>query len=407
MAKKTKRIAGIDIGTTKIACIIAETPDNIKLSVLGLGTAAPLGFSQGVVNNLDKAVESVATAVEEAEKSSGTKLSQTSIYVGITGEHIKHLSGIGAVPVRKPSKGITDHDLDKVIEQAQAIRLPNDEQIVHVIPTQFVVDGQKGVRNPLGLYGIRLEVEALIVIGAVTAIENIYRMLERLGIKSKGLVLQCLAASYSVTEPTDKDLGVAVVDIGGVTDISVFKDGELRFNKVIGLGGGHITQDIAIGLRTPFNKAEEIKRKHGAALVNAVTEDESIPIGDNDGSNEKHVSKRLLASIIEPRVEEILIHAEAELRKTGFADALSAGVVLTGGTAQFLGIASLAEQIFGLPIRIGYPEGLNGNSDSVRNPSYATTVGLIRYGLEGKYLHSRVNPGVATTVIGEFKKWFT
>ncbi len=404
---KNKRIAGIDLGTTKIACIIAETADNIKLSILGMGTAAPQGFSHGVVNNLDKAVESVALAVEEAEKSSGTKLSQASTYVGIMGEHVKHLQGIGAIPVKKPSKGITDHDLDKVIEQAQALRLPNDEQIVHVIPTQFIVDGQKGVRNPLGLYGIRLEVEAMIITGAVTAIENIYRMLDRLGIKARGLVLQSLAASYSVTEPMDKDLGVALIDIGGVTDISVFKDGELRYSKVLNLGGSHITQDIAIGLRTPFNKAEEIKRSHGAALVNAIVEDEPIPLGDNGSGNGKHVSKRLLASIIEPRVEEILIHSEAEVRKTGLADSLSAGVVLTGGTAQFLGIASMAEQIFGLPIKIGIPEGVNGNGDKVNNPTYATSIGLIRYGLEGKYLHSRVAPSITSVVKDEFKKWFT
>ncbi|MEO0092782.1 MAG: cell division protein FtsA [candidate division WOR-3 bacterium] len=402
---KSKKIAGIDIGTTKIACIIAETPDNIKLNVLGLGTAPPDGFSNGVVNNLDKAAESVALAIEGAEKAAGTKLTQTSVYVGITGEHIKHLQGIGAIPVKKPTKGITEHDLDKVIEQAQAIRLPNDEQILHVIPTQFIVDGQKGIRNPLGLYGIRLEVEALIVIGAVTAIENIYRMLDRLGIKVRGLVLQSIAASYSVTEPMDKDLGVAIVDIGGITDIAVFKDGELRFSKVIGLGGKHITQDIAIGLRTPFHRAETIKLNHGTALVNAVTEDEVIPLADEKNNN-KHVSKRLLASIIEPRVEEILIHAEAEIRKTGYAEALSAGVVLTGGTAQFPGIATLAEQIFGLPIKIGIPEGVNGNSDAVRNPAYATTVGLIRYGLEGKHFHSRITPSLWTIIREEFRKWF-
>lgn len=403
---KNKRIAGIDIGTTKIACVIAETNENGKLSILGLGSVSPQGFSHGVVNNLDKAVESVAFAIEQAENSAGTKLAQAATYVGVIGDHIKHLQGIGAIPVRKPAKGITENDLDKVIEQAQAIRLPNDEQILHVIPTQFIVDGQKGVRNPLGLYGIRLEVEALIVIGAVTAIENIYRMLERLGIKSRGLVLQSLAASYSVTEPMDKDLGIAVVDIGGVTDISVFKDGELRFSKVIALGGSHITQDIAIGLRTPFHKAEEIKRNYGAALVNSIEEDEPIPLGDNNGGNGKHVSKRLLASIIEPRVEEILIHAEAEIRKTGLAESLSAGVVLTGGTAQFPGIAVLAEQIFGLPVKIGFPDGVNGNNETVNNPSYATTVGLIRYGLEGKYLHSRVSPNLAAIVKDEVKKWF-
>ncbi|MDH5185766.1 MAG: cell division protein FtsA [candidate division WOR-3 bacterium] len=404
---KNKRIAGIDIGTTKIACIIAETSDNGKINILGFGKAPPQGFSHGVVNNLDKAAESVASAIEEAELSSGTKLAQAGTFVGITGEHLKHIQGIGAIPVKKPSKGITEQDLDKVIEQAQAIRLPNDEQILHVIPTQFIVDGQRGVRNPLGLFGVRLEVEALIVIGAVTAIENIYRMLDQLGVKAKGLVLQSLAASYSVTEPMDKDLGVAVVDIGGVTDISVFKDGELRYSRVINLGGSHITQDIAIGLRTPYNKAEEIKRNHGAAVVNVIENDEPISIDDNGAHANKHISRRLLASIIEPRVEEILLHAEAEIRKTGYADSLSAGVILTGGTSQFSGIAGMAEQIFGLPIKIGYPDGINGNSDAVRNPAYATTVGLIRYGLEGKYLHNRVTPSIASVVKNEFKKWFT
>ncbi|MBS4015344.1 MAG: cell division protein FtsA, partial [Candidatus Latescibacteria bacterium] len=267
---KPKRIIGLDIGTTKIACVIAELDSNGKSKVLGKAVTTPDGFRKGVVINLEKAVMSVAQCIENAEHEANVKAKNCALYVGICGEYIKHLNSVGNISVKNSSRGITDKDINEVIQQAQTIRLPTDEQIIHLFPNQFIVDGQKGIRNPVGMFGVRLEVEALLIIGTVTAIENIHRVLDHLQLKAESLVLQPQAISHVVAEPEEKDLGVAIVDIGGITNISIFKDGVLRFYKTLSLGGDNLTKDISIGLRTPYKKAEEIKKLYGAANINSV-----------------------------------------------------------------------------------------------------------------------------------------
>jgi cell division protein FtsA len=360
-----------------------------------------------VVINLDKATESVAAAVTAAEEKCGGKVKAYRTFVGIAGDHIKYLSGIGAVPVRKPAKGIGQRDLEDVIKQAQTIRLPNDEQILHVLPTQFIVDGQKGVRDPLGLYGVRLEVETLLIIGAVTAVQNIERVLEGLDIRNRFLVLQSLACSFAVCAEDDKELGCALVDLGGVTDLSICREGEIRFTKLLPIGASNITKDVAIGLRTTFAQAELVKREHGVAMASLVEKDEAIAVEDASGRGTKQVSRRLLASIIEPRVEEILNLVDSELRKTGLADGLSAGVILTGGGSLLKGVDALAEQIMGMPVKLGRPDKLTGPDEVVKNPAFATAVGLVNYGLEGRYFYEPQSAGSVRRFTDEVKSWFS
>lgn len=379
---KPKRIIGLDIGTTKIACVIAELDSNGKLNYLSNALTAPEGFRKGIVVNLEKAVSSVAECIESAEKVANVKAKNCSIFVGICGEFIKYLNSVGTVPVKNPSKGIGDKDIAEVIRQAQTIRLPNDEQILHLFPNQFIVDGQKGIKNPIGMFGFRLEVEALLIIGTITAIENINRVLDHLDLKANSLVLQPQAISYVVAEPEEKDLGIAIIDIGGITNVSIFKDGVLRFYKTLALGGDNLTKDISIGLRTSYKKAEEIKKLYGTANINAVEHDQPIIIDDINGKANKQISQRLLTSIIESRLEEILQHVDLTIREAGYAEVLSAGVVLTGGTSMLKGIDAIAEQIFRLPVRIGklpFSKEFD-NFDS----SYITAAGLIRYALNGK-----------------------
>jgi len=404
---KLRRTAAIDIGTTKIACVVAETDNTNRTTIVGHGVAPPLGFKQGVVVNLDKAIESVAAAVGAAEEECGGRVKTYHTYIGISGEHVKYLPGIGAVPVRKPSKGIGRRDLEDVVKQAQTIRLPNDEQILHVIPTQFVVDGQKGVRDPLGLYGVRLEVEALLIIGAVTAVQNIERVLEGLDIRNRFLVLQSLACSFAVCTEDDKELGCALVDMGGVTDLSVCREGEIRFTKTLPVGAANITKDVAIGLRTTFVQAEQVKCEHGVAMASLVEKDEALAVEDASGRGPKQVSRRLLASVIEPRVEEMLNLVNTELRRSGMAEGLSAGVILTGGGALLEGVDVLAEQILGMPVRLGRPDKLAGPEEVTRNPVFSTAVGLIHYGLEGRYFHEMPSPGMMSRLFDDVKNSFS
>ncbi len=404
---KPRRTAAIDIGTTKVTCLIAETDGANKTNIVGVGTAPPDGFRLGVVINLDKATESVAAAVAAAEEMSGGKVKAYRTFVGLNGDHIKHLEGIGAVPVRKPAKGIGQRDLDDVIRQAQTIRLPNDEQILHVIPTQFIVDGQKGVRNPLGLFGVRLEVEALLIIGAVTAIENVHRVLERLDIRNRYLVLQALACSFAVCDEEDKELGCALLDLGGVTELSVYREGEIRYMKLLPVGAANITKDVAIGLRTSFGEAEKVKREYGVAMAGMVEKDEPVEVEDASGRGPKQVSRRLLASIIEPRMEEILNLVDAEIRRTGMQDALSAGVVMTGGGAALQGADVLAEQILGVPVKLGIPDRLTGPREVNRDPAFATAVGLIKYGLEGRYFYEMASSGWVERLTEDVRNWFS
>lgn len=414
---KSKKIIGLDIGTTKIACVVAELDSNGRPNFLGYSLSSPTGFRNGIVVNLERAVESVRDAIESAEKIANTSAKNSAIYVGISGDYIKHLTSIGTVPVKNSSKGITEKDINEVIRQAQTIRLPTDEQIIHLIPNQFIVDGQKGIRNPIGMFGFRLEVEALLIIGAVSSIENIHRVLDHLGLKAESLVLQPQAVSLAVAEPEDRELGIAIVDIGGNTNISIFKDGVLRYYKTLLLGGENITKDISIGLRTPYKKAEEIKKLYGTAMISCIQCDEPIVVEDMSGRINKQISQRFLTSIIEPRVEEILQHTDMAIRETGYAEVLSGGIILTGGTSLLKGIDLLAEQIFRMPVKLGTNQQIAVTQSQTQNQvqgiesnghpvSYITASGLIHYSLNSNDMYLPQTENILQIFASKIKELF-
>jgi cell division protein FtsA len=380
MADDTK-IVGLDIGTTKIAAIIAEVDESEQLKIIGLGTSPSEGLKRGVVINLEKTVESIASAVEDAEMMAGVKVN--SVYAGIAGDHIRSINSRGVLAVSRSDHEITVADVDKVVEAAKTVALPMDREIIHVLPQEFTVDDQSGIKDPVGMVGVRLETEVHIVTGAVTSAQNIYRSVKKAGLEVLDLVLQPLASSYALLTPDEEELGVALVDLGGgTTDFAIFYDGSIRHTGVVGLGGKNVTNDIAIGLRTPVDRAEEIKKLYGCAMSGLVDSDETIDVPGVGGREPKQISRNVLASIIEPRVEEILSLTLQEMKKSNFHESLAAGVVLTGGGSLMQGIAELTEKILDVPVRTGKPAGMTGLEQMVSSPIYSTGVGLLIYGWE-------------------------
>ncbi|KPJ50171.1 cell division protein FtsA [candidate division TA06 bacterium DG_26] len=375
MAKETM-VAGLDLGSTKIAAIIGEVTDDGNVKVIGVGCTPSNGLRKGIVITLEDTVESIRNAITEAEHMAGLKVS--SVVAGIAGDHIRSMESKGVIAVS--GNEITELDINRVIEQAKAVSIPAEREIIHALPQEFIVDQQRGIKDPLGMSGVRLESTVHIVTGAVTSAKNIYKSIERAGLKVRDLVLQPLASSYAVLDPEETELGVALIDIGGgTTDIAIFHEGSLKYTHVIGLGGVNLTNDIAIGLRTPRAHAEKIKLRYGCAMSSLVDDEERIRVPSVGGRGEREVPRRLLCEIMEPRVEEIFSIAEREVRKTDYADLLAAGVVVTGGTANLEGLAQLAETIFDLPVRTGIPGNISGLTDAVRNPIHATGVGLLLY----------------------------
>ncbi len=405
---KNEIIAGLDLGTTKIACIIANITEKDKVEIIGVGIAQSTVLRKGMVVNLEKTTESVRAAVNEAEKMAGIKLTQS--YTGIAGDHIRSQTSRGVIAISRPTNEITKGDIERVIEQAKAVSIPMDREIIHAIPQSFIVDEQPGIKDPAGMAGVRLEADVHIVTGAVTSAQNIYKSVEKAGVHVRDLVLQPIASSYAVLDGEEKELGVALVDIGGgSTDIALFYDGTIRDTFVIGLGGVNVTNDIAVGLRTPRIHAEEIKKKHGVARETLVSDTETIDVPGIGGRPDRKVKRKLLASIIQPRLEEIFTLAYRELRKSDYIDLISAGIVLTGGTAKMKGIEELAEGVFGLPTRLGIPNGVGGVADMVRDPIHATGVGLVLYGYEHKGRKGIGRPekdgSVFTRIIDRMKRW--
>ena len=376
-----ERIVGLDIGTTKIATIIAEMDDSERPRIIGIGTSPSEGLKRGVVINLEKTVESIASAVEDAEMVAGVKVD--SVFCGIAGDHIRSINSRGVIAVSRSDHEITSTDVEKVIEAAKTVALPMDREIIHVLPQEFTVDDQSGIKDPVGMVGVRLETEVHIVTGAVTAAQNIYRSVKKAGLEIQDLVLQPLASSYALLSPDEEELGVALIDLGGgTTDFAIFFDGSIRHTGVVGLGGKNVTNDIAIGLRTPVDQAEEIKKVYGSALSSLVASDEMIEVPAVGGGEPKQISRNVLASIIEPRLEEILSLTMQEMKKSNYFDLLATGIVLTGGGSLMEGVAELTEKIFDVPVRVGKSQGINGLDERATSPIYATGVGLILYGWE-------------------------
>ncbi|MBI2153899.1 MAG: cell division protein FtsA [Candidatus Rokubacteria bacterium] len=373
-------ITGLDVGTTKVCIVIGELTPTGGLDIIGIGTSPSRGLRKGVVVNIDSTVEAIKKAVGDAEQMAGVEIG--SVYAGLSGGHIRGVNSRGVVAVSGKNREVGPADLERAIEAARAINLPPDREIIHVLPQTYIVDDQDGVKEPLGMSGVRLEVEVHLVTAAVTSVQNVIRSVNRAGLTVQDIVLEPLAASEAILSPDEKELGVLLIDMGGgTTDVALFRDGAIWHTAVLALGGDHISNDIAVGLRTPTAEAEELKRRHGCALTALVREEETIDVPSVGGRKPRQLSRQILSEIIQPRVEEIFTLVARDLARAGLEDAPAAGVVVTGGTSILEGVPELAGQVFDLPVRRGSPEGMGGLGDVVQSPIYATAVGLALYGV--------------------------
>ncbi|MBI2312748.1 MAG: cell division protein FtsA [Betaproteobacteria bacterium] len=402
-------IVGLDIGTSKISAIVAELraeeAPGRRLEIIGMGNYASRGLKKGVVVNIESTVNAIQRALEEAELMADCKIRE--VYTGIAGSHIKSFNSHGMVAIK--DKEVTQMDVDRVIETARAIPIPNDQQILHILNQEFIVDGQGDVREPMGMAGVRLEVNVHIVTGAVSAAQNIMKCVRRCGLEVRDLILQPLASAMAVLSEDEKDLGVCLVDIGGgTTDIAVFTQGAIRHTAVIPIAGDQITNDIAMALRTPTKEAEELKIKFGCALRQLADPHEMVEVPGVGDRGVRQLSRQTLAGVIEPRVEELYSLVQAELRRSGFEDLLSSGVVVTGGSAAMQGMVELGEEVFHMPVRVGLAHYVGGLAEVVRSPRYSTGVGLLLAGLEQHQRSqvARLQGGSFKQILERMKSWF-
>ncbi len=379
MARREQYLVGLDVGTSKIAAIVGESKaDSDGIDIVGIGLAEAHGIRRGVVVNLEAAVESIKKAIEEAELTAGVEID--SVHLGLSGAHVKAFNSRGVVAVAGKNREITREDVRRAIDAAKAVALPNGREIVHVLPQDFVVDEQDGIGAPIGMTGARLEVNVHVVTGSVSTTQNIVACVNRAGVAVLDTVLEQLAAAESVLTPDEKELGVAVVDIGGgTTGFAVFEKGSLWHTGVVALGGDHFTNDIAVGLRTPIPEAEKTKRRSGCALASMVSDEETIEVASVGGRQPRIMSRRLLSEVLQPRAEEVFHQLWDEVRRAGYERSLNSGIVLTGGGSILEGIPEIADQIFDLPIRRACPLTVGGLTDHVNNPAFATAVGLVMY----------------------------
>ncbi|MCO6414223.1 MAG: cell division protein FtsA [Thiogranum sp.] len=407
MTKKSEKnmIVGLDVGTSKVVAIVGEiSPDN-QIEIIGLGSHPSKGLKKGVVVNIESTVHSIQRAVEEAELMAGCQIH--SVYAGIAGSHIRSLNSHGIVAIR--DREVTPGDVERVIDAARAVAIPADQKMLHILPQEFVIDDQDGIREPVGMCGVRLEAKVHMVTGAVSAAQNIIKCVRRCGLEVDDIILEQLASSYAVLTEDEKDLGVCLVDIGGgTTDIAVFTEGSIRHTAVIPIAGDQVTNDIAVALRTPTQYADEIKIKYACALTQLAASDETIEVPSVGDRPPRRLARQTLAEVIEPRYEELLTLVQAELRRSGFEDLIAAGVVLTGGSSKIEGLVELAEEIFHTPVRLGVPQNVIGLVDVVRNPIYATGVGLLLFGHQNRAQRAfDANMGRGVRGVWErMKSWF-
>ncbi len=402
--KKGHVIVGLDIGTTKTCAIVAEMTDT-GIDIIGIGSHPSEGLKKGVVVNIENTVEAIKKAVDEAEHMSGCEIS--SVHVGIAGGHIKGQNSLGIVAVK--SREVDEDDVRRAIEASKAIAIPLDREILHTLPQNYIVDDQNGIRDPIGMSGVRLEAKVHIVTGSSASVQNIVKSVNRVGLDIDDMVLEQLASSEAVLSADEKDLGVVLLDIGGgTTDIAVFSDGSIKHTAVIPVGGNFITSDIATGLRTPLTEAEKIKIKYGCAFSSMIPKNEIIEVPSVGGREPREVTRQILGRIIEPRTEEILNMSYKEVIKSGYEDILAAGVVLTGGTSIMAGITELAEHVFNMPVRRGCPAGIGGLTDVVNSPMYATGVGLVIYGSKNvsKDALKSFEMNIFGKTLHRIKRWF-
>ena len=407
MLKKNVRnlIVGLDIGTSKVVAIVGEMTYDGRIEVIGLGSHPSRGLKRGVVVNIESTVQSIQRAVEEAELMAGCEIH--SVYAGIAGSHVRSLNSHGIVAIR--NKEVTAEDVDRVIDAARAVAIPADQKILHILPQEFLIDSQEGIREPIGMSGVRLEAKVHIVTGAESAAQNIVKCVQRCGLAVEDVVLEQLASSYAVLADDEKELGVCLVDVGGgTTDLAVFTGGAIRHTAVIPIAGDQVTNDIAMTLRTPTKEAEELKLRHGCALRQLADPNDIIEVPGVGERGPRKLSRQTLAEVIEPRIEELYTLAQSELRRSGLEEMLSSGIVLTGGSALLQGMVELGEEVFHLPVRVGVPAYVGGLADVIRSPRYATAVGLLLDGRE-HFLRAEIARGQTKGLgnVGErMRQWF-
>ncbi len=405
---KSDLVVGLDIGTTKICAVVGEITPEGGVDIVGIGTSPSTGLRKGVVVKIEQTVQSIQKALEEAELMAGCEI--RSVYAGIAGSHIKGFNSHGVIAIKGGE--VSPKDVERAMDAARAIAIPPDREVIHTLPQEYIVDDQRGIVDPMGMSGVRLEVHVHIVTGAVTSAQNMVRSCHRAGLDVSDIVLESLASAKAVLTQEERELGVALVDLGGgTTDIAIFHNDSIKHTGVLALGGQNLTNDIAYGLRTPMASAESIKVKYGCALVDMVQQNEEIEVPSVGGREARPLSRRILAEICQPRMDEILTLVDQELTRSGYKNLVGAGVVLTGGTALIDGCQELGEQIFNLPTRIGYPRNVGGLRDVVNSPKYATAVGLLCYGAEkegvpgGDGFRIR-DSNLFNRVLSRMKKWF-
>jgi len=407
MTKKSEMnlIVGLDIGTSKVVAIVGEIKPDSEIEIIGIGSHPSRGLKKGVVVNIESTVQSMQRAVEEAELMAGCEIQ--SVYAGIAGSHIRSLNSHGIVAIK--DQEVTHGDLERVIDAARAVAIPADQKILHILPQEFVIDDQDGIREPVGMSGVRLEARVHMVTGAVSAAQNIVKCVRRCGLEVDDLILEQLSSANAVLSDDEKELGVCLVDIGGgTTDIAIFTEGAIRHTAVIPIAGDQVTNDIAVALRTPTQHAEDIKIKYACALTQLASDNETIEVPSIGNRPARRLSRQTLAEVVEPRYEELLMLIQAELRRSGFENLIAGGVVLTGGSSKMEGLIELAEEVFHMPVRLGIPQYVTGLADVVRNPIYATGVGLLLFGrshhAKGGMELSR--GGSVKSVWARMKSWF-
>src|SRR5918996_3776659 len=401
-----KLVVGLDIGTSKIACIVAEITEAGSFEIIGMGNHPSRGLKKGVVVNIETTVQAIQRALEEAELMADCKIRE--VYTGIAGSHIKSFNSQGMVAIKDREVG--QMDIDRVIETAKAVQIPNDQQILHILNQEFIIDGQEDVREPLGMSGVRLEVKVHIVTGAVSAAQNIIKCVRRCGLEVSDLILQPLASAIAVVSDDEKDLGVALVDVGGgTTDLAIFTHGAIRHTAVIPIAGDQITNDIAMALRTPTKDAEDLKQRYGCALSQLADPQQMIEVPGVGDRGPRELSRKTLAEVIEPRVEELYSLVQAELRRSGYEELLSSGIVITGGSSMMQGMVELGEEIFHMPVRVGVPHYNGALAEVVRHPRYSTAVGLLVAGLQQHRSRelAHMHIGSFQQLLDRMRTWFT
>ncbi|HEX2385687.1 MAG TPA: cell division protein FtsA [Candidatus Binatia bacterium] len=378
MGKRNNIIVGLDIGTSKVCAIVGEMTER-GVDIIGVGSHLSQGLRKGVVINIESTVESIKKAVEEAGMMAGCEIN--SVFTGIAGGHIKGFNSHGIVAVK--NKEVSPRDVERVIDAAKAVAIPMDREVLHILPQDYIIDEQDGIKEPLGMSGVRLEAKVHIVTGAVTSAQNIVKCCNRTGLNVADIVLEPLASAEAVLTDEEKELGVALVDMGGgTTDIALFHDGAVKHTAVLAIGGNHLTSDIAAGLRTPIAEAERIKQRYGFARTSMVTKDERVEVPSVGGRSSRTITRQILCEIIEPRLDEIFQLFRREIVKSGYEGCLSSGVVLTGGSTLLPGMIEMAEEVLGMPARLGLPMHVSGLTDVISSPIYATGVGLVLYGIK-------------------------